>query len=202
MESRKQRGRPRAFDPAVALAAMTDEFWTKGFSATSLDDLSRAAGLNRPSIYGAFGDKLSIFLAAIDAFAEPLSEDLDRRLDSSASLEDVLNAFFAVGLDAYFCGAEPRGCFIFSTAIVEATAHPAIAEKVSGLLAKLEDNLVRRIALASDAQSLEASKREAIARLAIGQLQLISTSARAGCDKATLTADAKRASHLLAKLAE
>ena len=202
MKPRKPRGRPRAFDPTVALEAMTAEFWKKGFSATSLDDLSRAAGLNRPSIYAAFGDKLSIFLDAIDAFAESLSEDLDRRLDPSASLEDVLNAFFAVGLDAYFRGAEPRGCFVFSTAIAEASAHPAIAERVSGLLTELEDQLVQRIASEHAAGWLEASEREAIARLAIGQLQLISTSARAGRNKATLTADAKRASHLLAQLAE
>ena len=51
-----KRGRPRAYQPEVALARALDVFWKDGFAATSLDDLRAATGMNRP-IYGAFGDK-------------------------------------------------------------------------------------------------------------------------------------------------
>ena len=54
-----RRGRPRAFEPETALNQAMDVFWKDGFAATSLDDLSAATGLNRPSLYGAFGDKRS-----------------------------------------------------------------------------------------------------------------------------------------------
>ena len=61
-----RRGRPRAYDPERALAQATAAFWDAGYSATSLDDLSAATGMNRPSLYGAFGDKHALYLKAID----------------------------------------------------------------------------------------------------------------------------------------
>ncbi len=53
----KRRGRPRAYQPEIALGKALDLFRKDGFAATSLDDLSAATGMNRPSLYGAFGDK-------------------------------------------------------------------------------------------------------------------------------------------------
>ncbi|HKU95144.1 MAG TPA: hypothetical protein VJR58_07710, partial [Vineibacter sp.] len=53
-DEKRPRGRPRAYDPEQALAQATDTFWRTGFSGTSLDDLSGAMGMNRPSLYGAF----------------------------------------------------------------------------------------------------------------------------------------------------
>src|SRR5512133_769183 len=58
----KRRGRPRAYQPDVALAKALDLFRRDGFAATSLDDLSAATGMNRPSLYGAFGDKRELFI--------------------------------------------------------------------------------------------------------------------------------------------
>ena len=58
------RGRPRAFEADTALAQAMDVFWSDGFAATSLDDISAATGLNRPSLYGAFGDKRALYLQA------------------------------------------------------------------------------------------------------------------------------------------
>src|SRR5262245_51908704 len=60
----KKRGRPRAFEPETALARALDTFRDGGFAATSLDDLSAAMGINRPSLYGTFGDKRDLFLKA------------------------------------------------------------------------------------------------------------------------------------------
>jgi AcrR family transcriptional regulator len=59
----RPRGRPRAYDPDVALAQAMDTFWHAGYAGTSLDDLSAATGMNRPSLYAAFGDKRALYLA-------------------------------------------------------------------------------------------------------------------------------------------
>ena len=67
---KRSRGRPRQYDEETALRAAADVFWTKGFSATSLDDLSSAMGMNRPSIYRAFGDKEAIYRRALMQFAQ------------------------------------------------------------------------------------------------------------------------------------
>jgi len=58
----KRRGRPRAYEPDVALGRALDLFRKQGFAATSLDDLSEATGMNRPSLYGAFGDKRELYI--------------------------------------------------------------------------------------------------------------------------------------------
>ncbi len=58
----KRRGRPRAYQPEIALGKALDLFRKDGFAATSLDDLSAATGMNRPSLYGAFGDKRELFI--------------------------------------------------------------------------------------------------------------------------------------------
>src|SRR5579885_2347645 len=58
----KRRGRPRAYEPDVALGKALDLFRKDGFAATSLDDLSEATGMNRPSLYAAFGDKRELYI--------------------------------------------------------------------------------------------------------------------------------------------
>ena len=68
----KTRGRPRKFDSNEALGNALMVFWSKGFSGTSLDDLASAMEMKRPSIYNAFGDKQSLYRAALDAFQSKL----------------------------------------------------------------------------------------------------------------------------------
>src|SRR4249919_1709289 len=69
-EPPKRRGRPRAYEPEVALGKALDLFRKDGFAATSLDDLSAATGMNRPSLYGAFGDKRELFIKSYQRYRE------------------------------------------------------------------------------------------------------------------------------------
>src|SRR5262249_19249611 len=57
--------RPRKFDEAQVLRAAMDQFWTAGYAGTSLDNLTEITGLGRGSLYGAFGDKRTLFLRAL-----------------------------------------------------------------------------------------------------------------------------------------
>ena len=66
----KRRGRPRAYQPEVALGKALDLFRKGGFAATSLDDLSAATGMNRPSLYGAFGDKRELYIKSYQRYRE------------------------------------------------------------------------------------------------------------------------------------
>src|SRR3979411_379388 len=58
----KRRGRPRAYQPELALGKSLDLFRKDVFAATSLDNLSAVTGMNRPSLYGAFGDKRELYI--------------------------------------------------------------------------------------------------------------------------------------------
>src|SRR5262245_55284938 len=65
-----RRGRPRSFEEAEVLDRVRAVFMEKGFSGASLDDLARAAKLNRPSLYAAFGDKEQLYIRALRRYAE------------------------------------------------------------------------------------------------------------------------------------
>src|SRR5687768_5495698 len=62
------RGRPRSFDTDEVLGRVRATFWRYGYSGTSMDQLSAATGLHKPSLYGAFGDKKRLYLAALDNY--------------------------------------------------------------------------------------------------------------------------------------
>ena len=61
-------GRPRSFDTDQVLGQVRDTFWRYGYAGTSMDQLSAATGLHKPSLYGAFGDKKRLYLAALDNY--------------------------------------------------------------------------------------------------------------------------------------
>ena len=65
-----KKGRPRAFDPDEALGTALRLFWRKGYEGTSLTDLTEAMGINRPSLYAAFGNKEALFRKACARYAE------------------------------------------------------------------------------------------------------------------------------------
>ena len=62
-------GRPREFDTDAALEKAMRLFWAKSYEGTSVADLTKALGINRPSLYAAFGDKQSLFRAALERYA-------------------------------------------------------------------------------------------------------------------------------------
>src|SRR5207244_857570 len=74
MKSKRQAastvGRPRAFDVDQALDRALKVFWRKGYEGAALADLTRAMGINRPSLYAAFGNKEALFRRALDRYAE------------------------------------------------------------------------------------------------------------------------------------
>src|SRR5260370_41198102 len=108
----KRRGRPRAYQPEVALGKALDLFRKGGFAATSLDDLSAATGMNRPSLYGAFGDKRELYIKAYQRYRAAAAAAMIDIFRDQQPIRQRLQRIFTVALDLYLSAdACPRGCF-------------------------------------------------------------------------------------------
>ncbi len=108
-KSSKRMGRPRSFDTDKALDRALQVFWRKGYEGASLSDLTKAMGINRPSLYAAFGDKEALFRKALDRYAEGPASYVGEALKEPtgrAVAERLLRGAADVLTDAH----NPRGC--------------------------------------------------------------------------------------------
>ena len=158
----RRRGRPRAFEPEAALTQAMDVFWKDGFAATSLDDVSAATGLNRPSLYGAFGDKRALYLQAYRQYRKHVNEAFAPLFAASEPLREKLKRILLTALDLYLSGEEgPRGCFTVLTASSDAIADPEIHGLVAEAIDATDRAFGRLFADARAAGELPAERRRA-----------------------------------------
>ncbi|WP_406630338.1 TetR/AcrR family transcriptional regulator [Amycolatopsis sp. WGS_07] len=120
----------KQFDVDTALDAAMVQFWRAGYADTSLDDLSRATGLNRSSIYSSLGDKDSLYLRCLDRYAARYGGRYDQAL--SGASEDPVRAvreFFEVTLNRIADPEVPDGCLVAQTAMAIPVLSPDIAAR-------------------------------------------------------------------------
>src|SRR3981081_125602 len=86
-------GRPRSFDETGALEKATQVFWSKGYDGVTIDDLVDGMGVRRPSLYAVFGDKRTLFLRVLRAYAERKGALAAKALLSPQPLRDSLASF-------------------------------------------------------------------------------------------------------------
>lgn len=137
--------RNREFDPAEALDKAMRVFWAKGYGGTSVEDLVSATGVSRYGLYGEFGDKNGLFLAALEHYRthviRPLLDILER---PDASLPDIRALFDTLAGFLTQPGGE-LGCLLFN-AVHEMDAHDeATAAQIAGLREGLAAGLRRML---------------------------------------------------------
>jgi AcrR family transcriptional regulator len=186
--ARRPRGRPRAYDPETALSRATGAFWRHGFSGTSLDALTDAMDMNRPSLYGAFGDKRALYLAALDRYVALSRAQMDERLAADVPLAEALQSVYDGALALYFREPKaPLGCFLIGTAATEAAPDAAVRRKLGSGLRELTKAFERRFSAEGRGDAAF------LADLASAVLFSIALRARAGDSRASLRRFAKDA---------
>ncbi|TWB60664.1 TetR/AcrR family transcriptional regulator [Nitrospirillum viridazoti] len=191
----KRRGRPRAYDPQAALLRAMDAFWKSGYSGTSLDDLSAATGMNRPSLYAAFGDKRSLYLKALAHYWQVALGAMHADLAEDRPLADSLMRAYEGALAIYFSGEDrARGCFVVSTAVTEAVEDAEIREGLmTGFLAFDADFEARFRAAQRNGELRDDADPAALAVIATGVMHTIAIRARSGATRAALEELARKA---------
>ena len=126
---RRPRGRPRSFDRDAALDSAMEVFWEKGFEAASLSDLTKAMGINPPSLYATFGDKEKLFLEAIERYrgnqgeACPYAAEPTARSAIEKLLTDLAIEFTDTG--------HPRGCMMVMAATTSSGTSAAFQQALA-----------------------------------------------------------------------
>jgi len=198
-EPRRRPGRPRGYDPETALARATDAFWSAGYAATSLDDLCEATGMNRPSLYGAFGDKRALYLETLERYTDAGCRAMERALDYERPIAEALANLYAAALALYFSGGDAaRGCFLIGTAATEAVANAEVRDLLGDALRSFDACFEARLRHAQERGELAADTDPAsLAKIASAVLHTLALRSRAGDSRASLRATADAAVRMI-----
>jgi AcrR family transcriptional regulator len=182
----RPRGRPRSFDPDAVLEKAREVFWNLGYAATSLDDLAAATGLNRPSLYAAFGDKHALYMAALERSRREAGAALGAALRIEAPLREVLTLIFERTTDIYRAGsAGQRGCFLIGTAVTLAVDDLAARELLARFVADTDAAFLER--LGREANQLAAgADPAACAAMCAATIHTLAVRARTGAGEAEM----------------
>ncbi|CAL9527439.1 HTH-type transcriptional repressor ComR [Streptomyces sp. enrichment culture] len=120
----------KQFDVATALDAAMVQFWRAGYADTSVDDLSRATGLNRSSIYSSLGDKDTLFLRCLERYTTRYGDRYDAALSRAADRPlQAVRAFFDVTLERIADPGLPDGCLVAQTVMATPVLSANVAER-------------------------------------------------------------------------
>ena len=181
------RGRPRKFDEQKALTGAMLVFWEKGLAATSLDDLAAAMGMNRPSIYNAFGNKEDIYRKTLALFCGQLDQGLETLLTETQDIKAGLNAFFSKAIAVYCGNNPPMGCLAVCTAPSASITTPEVGEDLTALFKRLDKGFATALKKAqADGQVSQDLNPDLSAMILQGILQTIALRARSGTNEKDL----------------
>ena len=195
----KKRGRPREFDEAVALAGASETFIRHGYSGASIDALARAMQLNKPSLYAAFGDKRSLYLAVLKARYRRVAVRYRAQFEKGRTLEEALRNVFEDAVEVCLGEGGPPGCPIASASATEAFEDDAIREATRQYRDLTDKGLAAWVR--SKAELDSGALADSIARLASGTLYDLALRARVGESRAKLRVIARDAAKILAAAA-
>lgn len=136
-----ERGRPRGFDRDAVLRRAMYAFWSAGYEATSMTNLTAAMGIASPSIYACFGSKEQLFREAIELYDSFAGHPARRGIDEAPSAREAVHGLLSASADFYTDTATPPGCMV-----VLATAQTAIGQDVQAYLAGLRHGMREAIA--------------------------------------------------------
>jgi TetR/AcrR family transcriptional regulator, copper-responsive repressor len=194
-----RRGRPRQYDPDQALAKAAGAFWKSGYAGTSLDDLASATGMNRPSLYAAFGDKRDLYLKTLERYQRKSRAKTLELLADDPPLRVFLTRFYDGALDIYGAGGDDaRGCYSISTAPAQATVDTAVRAFLQDSIRGTDAFLADLIGKARDRGEVAAgANAAALAQIATATLHTIAVRSRVGASRKELRALAAAAIDLI-----
>lgn len=178
-------GRPRAFDEDSALDGAIDVFWRLGYEGASMAELTHAMGINKPSLYAAFGNKEKLFARALERYGLLYRERLDAVL-AKTTLYEVIESYLRSVAESAAGGSVP-GCLSIQGGLSCAPSNARIPELLTAYRLDLEQRVSEALSKADDAAE-HAVDTAALAAYAVTVGQGLAVHASAGVPQTKLDA--------------
>lgn len=140
-------GRPRSFDEEKVLEAAARCFWARGYEATSIRELSDRMGIGGASLYNAYGDKRTLFAAALEQYCNSSMRERIRRIEGGANGVAAIEAFFADVIEKTVSDSSRRGCLLVNASLEVAPTDSELSDLISGYFSEIRSFFKRNIEL-------------------------------------------------------
>ena len=186
MAKRRSAGRPREFDVDKALDGALGVFWRKGYDGASLSDLTKAMGINRPSLYAAFGNKEQLYVKTLDRYSKSRNEHLNEFFAAQTARESVELLL----RDTVERVTDPKnpggGCFGVQGAMTCFNMSRQVKEHIGDMHVELERLFRERLNRAIEAGELPRGSAADLARFCVVMIQGLALQAKAGSSRKEL----------------
>jgi AcrR family transcriptional regulator len=129
----RKRGRPRVLDREVGLDIASRLFWEHGYEGTSTADLTKAMGINPPTLYSTFGSKEELYRQALDFSVARESRRRSALLASDLPVYEALSLYLYDIADGDTQPDKPRGCIVSTAVLQHAQEHASVARMTAAL---------------------------------------------------------------------
>jgi AcrR family transcriptional regulator len=181
------RGRPRAFDDEEVLDVAMRLFWDHGFDGTSMSDLTEAMGINRRSVYAAFGNKEALFTAALERYLAGPGAFAAKALELPTARE-VAESFLLGSVEAFTSPDRPSGCMVVQSALTCSDASAAVRSHLAAHRVAGVDAFRERFDRAQEDGDMPADvDTQALASYVVALSNGISVQANSGIGRTALT---------------
>ena len=174
----------KAFDPHQVLQKAMNAFWERGYEGISIEDLVQCTGIGRGSLYDTFGDKHSLYLAALDRYLTYAHAQNAALLEQKGTLQEVFQHLFQAYIDVLLSDPARRGCFLVNASLEMAPHDPEVAQKVEAAYADIEEAFSAILARAQTTGELASTHNpHQLARFLLATLISVRVLARTNADR-------------------
>lgn len=180
----KGRGRPRAFDEDQVLDALVELFWEHGYEAASMTDIVECAGLNKSSLYNAFGSKDELFFTVLDRYIDGREQMLREALSEGGI--DALVGFFEMQREMMLTEIGAKGCMAVNTSTELGLRDERAVTMSDRYRTMLREGIRRPLAWSAERGEVDATLVDAYTESLVSAMFGLSVSARAGASQSEL----------------
>ena len=190
--------RLRKFDEDQAIDAAVECFWSRGYEATSVRDLAEQMGIGGASLYNAFGDKRSLFVRALERYANRSARERIARLEAGHRPKEAIRAFLSEVVERSLKDSGRKGCLLVNSALDVAPHDAELGRVITGYLDEIRAFFRRNVEAACRAgQTPDGIDADAVSVHLLGVLMGMRVLARTGARRKALEAVVKPALDLL-----